>query len=59
LGFVIKRIVAPKLTKSKRIALKNFKLDTLYVVHAGEHSYPLNDRVNAFALGDIQKLKAS
>jgi len=41
IGFEIKRTIAPKLIKPMRSALKNLKLNILYVVHAEEHSYPL------------------
>lgn len=50
LGFEIKRTSAPSTSKSMRIALADLKLDRLDVVHAGEHTFPLDDRIRALAL---------
>ena len=38
---------APAVTPSMRNALRDLKLDELIVVHAGDSSYPLTDRIRA------------
>src|SRR5579863_5140891 len=47
LGFECKRTSAPRLSPSIRSALADLALDRLDVVHAGDHTYPLADRVRA------------
>jgi len=54
-GFEIKKTVAPKLTKSLRIALQDLQLERLYVIHAGEHSYPLAEKIKAIPASGIHK----
>jgi predicted AAA+ superfamily ATPase len=53
LGFELKRTDAPRLTPSIRTALEDLKLERLDVVHAGEHTFPLGERVRAVALGRL------
>ena len=53
LGFEFKRTSAPGLTPSMRSALKDLKLDALTVVHAGQHSFPMDRHVRAVALRDL------
>jgi predicted AAA+ superfamily ATPase len=48
-GFEVKRTTSPKLTRSLRSAHDALKLDRLDVVHAGENTFPLDDRVRAVA----------
>jgi len=48
-GIEFKRTNAPKLTPSMRIAVDDLKLDSLDVVHAGEHSFSLGAKVRAVA----------
>jgi predicted AAA+ superfamily ATPase len=52
-GFEIKRTSAPQFTPSMRAALSDLKLARLDVVHAGERTFPLNDRTRAVALSDL------
>lgn len=47
LGFEIKRTTAPSVTPSIRSALQDLKLDSIHVVHAGDHSFPLAQNINA------------
>jgi predicted AAA+ superfamily ATPase len=47
LGFEIKRTTAPRLTPSMRTALADLHLESLVVVHAGEHDFLLAERVRA------------
>jgi len=53
LGFEIKRTTSPKTTRSMHSALADLKLDQLSVVHAGEHSFALADRIRAVAMGRL------
>jgi predicted AAA+ superfamily ATPase len=53
LGFEIKRTVAPSLTPSMRSALDDLKLDSLTVVHAGQHGFPMARRGRAVAFSDL------
>ena len=50
LGFEIKRTTAPRLTPSMRSSLETLRLDRLTVVHAGEHAFPIAERVDALPL---------
>ncbi len=47
LGVEVKLTTAPRVTPSMRNALRDLKLDELIVVHAGDSSYPLADRIRA------------
>jgi predicted AAA+ superfamily ATPase len=53
IGVECKRADAPTVTPSMRIALKDLKLDKLFVVYPGEKSYPLGDRVEVVPLADL------
>jgi predicted AAA+ superfamily ATPase len=53
LGFEIKRTTAPSTTKSMRVASADLRLDELNVVHAGPHTFPLSDGVQAVAAGRL------
>jgi len=50
LGIECKRMDAPTLTSSMRIALKDLKLDRLLVVYPGDRRYKLADRVEVIPL---------
>lgn len=50
LGFEMKRTSAPRTTKSMRVALADLDLDRLDVVHAGEDTFPLAERIRAVAV---------
>lgn len=50
LGFEIKRTTAPRVTPSMRSAMSSLGLDRLTVVHAGEHAFPLGERITAVPL---------
>jgi predicted AAA+ superfamily ATPase len=49
LGFEIERTEAPAITPSMRSALTDLRLDRLDVIHAGEDTYPLGERIRAVA----------
>jgi predicted AAA+ superfamily ATPase len=53
LGFEIKRTTAPTMTPSMRSALSDLGLASLTVLHAGEHSFPLERRVRAVAFREF------
>lgn len=61
IGFEIKRTVAPQVTPSMRSALDVLKLRKLYVMHAGEHTFPLTDGILAVScqrlIDDIPQLR--
>jgi predicted AAA+ superfamily ATPase len=53
LRFEFKRTSSPKVTRSMRTALADLKLSQLDVIHAGEHTFPLDRRIRAVALSRI------
>ena len=50
LGFEVKRTTKPEVTPSMRSALKDLDLDCLHVIHAGDHTFEMADRIRACAL---------
>jgi predicted AAA+ superfamily ATPase len=50
LGFEVKRTTTPSTTKSMRSAIANLGLEHLYLVHAGEHTFALDETITAVAL---------
>lgn len=53
LGVECKRIDAPRLTPSMRIALEDLGLERIAVVYPGARRYPLADRVEAVPLDAV------
>ena len=53
LGFEVKRTTAPQVTSSMRAALDDLKLDRLDIIYAGEHSFPMAERVRAVPLARV------
>lgn len=53
LGFEVKRTTSPSVTPSMRHALVDLKLDRLDVIHAGDTTFPLAERIRAVAIGDL------
>jgi len=53
IGVECKRMDAPKITPSMRIALADLKLDRLLVVYPGEQRYALGDRVEVVPLVQV------
>ena len=49
-GFEVKRTAAPTITPSMRTALSDLKLQRLFVIHAGEHSFDMAKNIRAIAL---------
>jgi predicted AAA+ superfamily ATPase len=52
-GFEIKRTDAPKMAPSLRIAREDLRLDSVDVIHAGEHTFALADGVRAVAISRL------
>jgi uncharacterized protein len=53
IGIEVKRSTAPAITPSMRIALEDLKLTELYVVHAGDATFPLSKEIRAVALQNL------
>jgi hypothetical protein len=53
IGIECKRADAPVLTPSMRIALKDLRLDRLYVLYPGERRYSLGKRVDVIPLAEF------
>ncbi len=49
LGFEIKRTARPTTTKSMHSALADLNLDHLFVVYAGDHTFPLTNHITAMS----------
>jgi predicted AAA+ superfamily ATPase len=58
LGFEFKYSERPATTKSMRIAQQDLSLDHLYVVHPGEHTFPLDDTITAVTLPHLLEILA-
>jgi hypothetical protein len=52
-GFEIKRTSAPTLTRSLKTAVEVLQLDRAFVLHAGEHTFPLHERVTAISAAHL------
>ncbi|MCX6842220.1 MAG: ATP-binding protein [candidate division WOR-3 bacterium] len=57
IGVECKRMDAPRLTPSMRVALADLKLDELLVVYPGTESYPLADNVRVVPLPQLANAK--
>ncbi len=53
LGFEFKRTTAPKRTRSMTTAMADLKLDSLDLLHAGDHTFPVGERMRAVAVADL------
>lgn len=58
LGFEIKLTDSPRITPSMRSALEHLDLERLYLVYAGEHRFPLAERIEALPLRELAALSA-
>ena len=54
-GVECKRVDAPRLTPSLRIALEDLKLDRIAVVYPGPQRYAMTDRIVAVPLSDLTR----
>ncbi len=55
LGFEFKFTEAPAVTPSMRSALRDLRLDSLCVIHAGDRTFPLDKKVRAIALARLEE----
>lgn len=55
IGFEIKRTSVPKITRSIKSALEDLHLDHLDIIHAGDSTYPVGEKVRAVALTKIHE----
>jgi len=55
IGVEIKYTSAPAVTKSMRVAMKDLRLDHLYVVHPGIGTFPLAENITASGLADMHR----
>lgn len=55
LGFEIKRTTTPSLTPSVRSALETLRLDKIEVIHAGQDTFPLGEKVRALAFSRLEE----
>lgn len=53
IGFEIKRMDAPRLTPSMRIALADLRLDRLFVIYPGDRRYALADNVEVIPAREL------
>lgn len=56
LGFEFKYADQPKTTKSMHICIEDLHLDHLYIIHPGEHSFPLAGNITATPLAPLLDL---
>ena len=52
-GFEVKRTSSPTITPSMRTALSDLKLQRLFVVHAGNHSFDMTKKIRAVAISHL------
>ena len=52
-GFEMKRTVAPRVTRSMLSALQVLRLDSLDVIHAGQATFPLAERIRAVSMSGL------
>ncbi len=55
LGFEIKRTTSPVITRSMQNVVTDLHLDRLDIIHAGEHTFPLSEKIRAVALSRLLK----
>ncbi|MCX8086122.1 MAG: ATP-binding protein [Rhodocyclaceae bacterium] len=55
-GVEVIRTTAPKLTASMRSAFESLRLDGLFVIHAGEHAFPLAQGIDAVPFAHLDRL---
>jgi predicted AAA+ superfamily ATPase len=53
IGVECKRVDAPRLTASMKIALEDLELDRLFVIYPGKTSYPLGEKIHVLPLSSI------
>jgi predicted AAA+ superfamily ATPase len=56
IGVECKRVDAPRLTASMKIAMEDLELDRLFVIYPGKTAYPLGEKVNVLPLSSIAEI---
>ena len=52
-GFEFKPTDAPSVTKSMHVAIRDLRLESIDVVHAGGDTYPLSPKIRALAISKV------
>jgi hypothetical protein len=55
LGFEINRTTTPTITRSIHTAVNDLGLDRLDVIHAGEYTFPMKEKVRAVAFDRLSE----
>lgn len=55
-GFEFKYADSPAVTKSMRVAMVDLRLEELFVVHPGEQTHALDERIRLLPIADVPKL---
>jgi len=55
IGFEVKRTSSPRVTPSMQHAIKDLKLNRLDVIHAGNETFPMKEKIRAVAMRNILK----
>lgn len=55
-GVEFKYSGSPAMTKSLHVAMQDLRLERAWIVHPGDTTYPVHDRVDALALRDLDRL---
>ncbi|KPL11700.1 MAG: hypothetical protein AMS26_19695 [Bacteroides sp. SM23_62] len=53
IGFEIKRTTSPAITPSMRISLSDLNLKSIDVIHAGDKTFQLSEKIRAVALPNL------
>ena len=56
LGVEVKFNEAPKITPSMRAVLEDLRLDHLWIVYPGPHTYPVHDKITVWPLPRVMEL---
>lgn len=56
IGFEIKLNERPSMTPSMRIAVRDLKLEKLFVIYPGKENYPLDDHIQVISIFDLGKI---
>jgi hypothetical protein len=56
-GFEVKYADAPRMTRSIHSALKDLRLERVFVVYPGERSYPLHEHVECVSLAELARIR--
>lgn len=56
IGFEFNRTSTPQLSRSLHIAMADLKLSQAYIIHGGNETYPLTEKITAMALQHVVKM---